>query len=109
MWLAVVRDIAIVLLAIESVVIGILLLATLVQIRKLVSLLRDEVKPMLESVNETVRTVRGTTSFVSQSVVDPLIKAKSFSAGTLGALRNLLFVGRKLRRDPKNRQDGLAS
>ena len=97
MWLAAVRDAAIVLLAIESVVIGILLALMLVQIRKLVALLRDEIAPILDSANETVSTVQSTTDFVSQTVVEPLIKVRSYSAGTLQALRSLLFIGRKVR------------
>ena len=96
MWLTDVRDAAIVLLALESVVIGVLLALTLIQIRKLVRLLREEIAPMLDSASETLNTVHGTASFVSQTVVNPLIKATSYSAGTLQALRSLLFVGRKM-------------
>lgn len=96
MWLTAVRDIAIVLLALESVVIGVLLALTLVQIRKLVRLLRDEIAPMLDSANETINTVHGTASFVSDTVVNPLIKATSYSVGTLRALQSLLFIGRRV-------------
>jgi hypothetical protein len=59
MWLAAVRDLAIVLLAVESLVIGVLLLVLLVQLRKLVQMLREEIKPMLNSANDTVNTVNG--------------------------------------------------
>ena len=98
MWLAAVRDAAIVLLAIESVVIGILLALMLAQIRKLVRLLREEIAPILDSASETVNTVRSTTGFVSQSVVDPLIKMRSYTAGTWQAVRSLLFIGRSIGR-----------
>ena len=98
MWLAAVRDAAIVLLAIESVVIGILLALMLVQIRKLVRLLREEIAPILHSASETVDTVQNTTDFVSQTVVNPLIKVHSYTAGTYQALRSLLFIGRRVRK-----------
>ena len=98
MWLAVVRDAAIVLLALESVVIGVLLALTLAQIRKLVRMLREQIGPMLNSAGETLNTVGGTATFVSRTVVSPLIKATSYSAGTLQALRRLLFIGRKVGR-----------
>jgi hypothetical protein len=98
MWLAGVRDVAIVLLALESVVIGILLAATLVQIRKLIKLLREEIAPMMHTAQDTLHTVKGTTDFVSQSVVEPLIKVTSYSAGTMQALRSLFFIGRKIRK-----------
>lgn len=100
MWLAGIRDGAIVLLAIESVVIGVLILLTLVQIRKLVRVLRDEIKPLLKDAQETVHTVQGTTHFVSENLVNPLVKAQSYSAGVLGAVRQLLFINKKLRSKP---------
>lgn len=96
MWLTGVRDVAIVLLALESVVIGVLLALTLAQIRKLVRLLREEIAPMLDSAGETLNTVHGTASFVSETLVNPLIKVSSYSAGTLRALRSLLFIGRRM-------------
>jgi len=98
MWLTAIRDAAIVLLAVESVIIGILLALTLVQIRKLVRLLREEIAPMLGTANETLDTVKGTTHFVSKNVVNPLIQVSSASAGTLQALRSLLFIGRRVSR-----------
>lgn len=97
MWLTVVRDLAIVMLALESIVIGILLALMLLQLRKLVSLLRDEVKPMLKEANQTMNTVHGTASFLSKTLVEPVIKLSSFSTGTLQALRSLLFIRRKIR------------
>ena len=96
MWLVAVRDIAILLLAVESVVIGVLLALMLIQLRRLVRLLRDEIAPILDSASETVNTVQSTAGFVSQNLVNPLIKVSSYSAGTLQALRSLLFVGRKI-------------
>lgn len=91
-----VRDIAILLLAVESVVIGALLALMLIQLRRLVRLLRDEIAPILDSASDTVNTVQSTAGFVSRNVVTPLIKVSSYSAGTLQALRSLLFIGRKV-------------
>jgi len=97
MWLAGIRDGAIVLLALESVVIGVLIALTLLQIRKLVRVLREEIMPLLKDAQETVSTVQGTTHFVSENLVNPLIKVQSYSAGVLGTLRQLLFINRKLK------------
>ena len=96
MWLTAIRDVAIVLLALESLVIGILLALMLLQLRKLVRLLRQEIAPLLHTANDTAGTVSSTVSFVSQSVVDPLIRVKSYGAGTMEFVRNVLFIGRKL-------------
>ena len=101
MWLAVERDVAIVLLALETLVIGALLAITLLQIRSLVRILREEIMPMLQSANDTVATVKGTTRFVSDQVVDPIIRISSVSAGTLQALRGLFYIKQRLRRQDR--------
>lgn len=89
-----VRDLAIVLLAVESLVIGVVLIVLIVEIRSLARLLRDEVKPILDSADETVRTVRGTTTFVSDTFVNPVIRVSGFMAGVTQALRILTRRGR---------------
>jgi len=99
-WLAGLRDVAIVLLALESIVIGVLLALTLSQIRTLLRIFREEIEPMLDSANDTMSTIRGTSKFVSKTVVDPIVTATSYSAGTWRALKSLVFIGRHLGRRP---------
>lgn len=96
--LAAVRDVAIALLAIESLVIGILLAVMLVQIRKLVRLLREEIAPLLNRANDTANTVQGTVQLVSQTVVNPLIRVSSLATGARTTLGNLFRIGRSVRR-----------
>lgn len=83
---ALLRDAAIVFVAFETLLIGVLLIVLMLQVQSLVALLRDEVKPMLEAVNETLATVRGTTQFVSHNVVSPVVKW----SGYLSGLRRIL-------------------
>ena len=92
-----VRDIAIVLLALESLVIGVLLALMLAQIRKLVRVLREEITPIVDSAGETTRTVHGTVDLVSQTVVEPVVKVSSYLAGVQQVVRNLLFIGHKVK------------
>lgn len=87
--LASARDIAIILIALESFAITIALIVLILEVRSLVYLLRDEIKPILDSADETVRTVRGTTSFVSDTFVNPVIRVSGFASGILQALRIL--------------------
>ena len=87
--MAFVRDLAIVLLAIESLFIGGVLIVLILEIRSLAKLLREEIKPILDSADETVRTVRGTTTFVSDTFVNPMIRVSGFASGILQALRIL--------------------
>ncbi len=88
--MAFVRDLAIILLAVESLVIGVLLIILIFQVISLTRLLRNEVKPILSSADETVRTVRGTTVFVSEHLVNPLVRASSFASGIAQTLRILV-------------------
>ncbi|UCC75789.1 MAG: hypothetical protein JSW37_09740 [Anaerolineales bacterium] len=90
MGLADVRDIAIVILAVESIVVGILLILLLWQLRSLTQLLQEEVKPMLDALQETIGTVKGTTSLVSETIVSPAVKISGFAAGLRRALEVIL-------------------
>ncbi len=87
--MAFVRDLAIILLALESLIIGIVLVVLILEVRSLIRLLRDEVKPILNSADETVRTVRGTTVFVRDNFVTPMVRVTSFLTGVAQALRIL--------------------
>ena len=78
---ATVRDVAIILLAIESLIIGVLLSVLLWQLKNLSRMLEEEVKPLLDSANETVGTVRGTSTFLSETVVSPVVRIISTVTG----------------------------
>lgn len=83
------RDAAIIFVAFETSLIGILLIILMLQVQSLVVLLRDEIKPMLEAVNETLATVRGTTQFVSHNVVSPVVKWSGYLAGLQRMVRDI--------------------
>ena len=91
--MAVARDIAIIILAVESIVIGALLALLVIQVIRLVRLLRDEMMPIMKSTQETVSTVRGTATFVSDHVVQPVVKISSYSAGVRQAIKTLFGRG----------------
>ena len=92
MDIAVVRDVAIIILALESIVIGAVLILLLWQVRNLTLLLQEEIKPILDSVRETVGTVKGTTSLVSDAIVSPAVQISGFAAGALRTLEVLLAL-----------------
>lgn len=89
------RDIMIIVLALESCVFGIVLMLLLIMIIRLVNMLEFEIKPILEKTNETLGTVRGTTTFVSDHVVTPVARATSYVAGIRKGVRTLFG-------DPRN-------
>lgn len=76
-----VRDIFIIFLTLESLVIGVALVILVVQVSTLVNVVQNEIKPILKSTTDTVNTLKGTTQFLSQNLVDPVIKVNSYTAG----------------------------
>ncbi len=89
---ATIRDIAIIFLAVETIVIGAILVVLIWEVRNLAKMLQNDIKPILQSADETTRTVRGTATFVSENFVTPLVRVSSFTSGVLEALR--IIAGR---------------
>lgn len=90
------RDIAFIVMALETLVLMILVLIVIVLLVVLVVLIYDRVIPILEQLNkaintvvETTHTVRGTTTFVSQKVVTPFIEVSSLAAGIARILKGI--------------------
>ena len=92
MNLTMVRDIAIVVLALESIIVGVVLVLLLWQVRNLTRLVQEQIKPMLDSMRETVGTVKGTTSLVSETIVTPAVKISGFFTGARRALQVMLSL-----------------
>ncbi len=88
-----IRDIVIIFVAGETLLIGVALILLLVQLARLTALLQNEIRPLLESTNETVATLRGTSEFLSQKMVAPVIKANSSVAAVRRAI-GLFRAGR---------------
>lgn len=76
-----IRDIFIIFMAFESLIIGAALVILVIQVANLINLLQNEVKPILKATIETVNTLRGTTEFLSENLVEPVIKLNSYLAG----------------------------
>src|SRR5262245_22277923 len=76
-----VRDVFIIFMAIESMLIGLALLVLIVQFAVWTNMLKQEINPILECTNETVNAVRGTTLFVSENLVEPIMKLNGYIAG----------------------------
>lgn len=89
-----VRDIFIIFMALEFLLIGVALIILIVQLANLINLLQNEVKPILESTNETANTLRGTAAFLSQNLSEPLIQLNSYIAA-LRRVIELLGLARK--------------
>ncbi len=84
------RDVAIIIVALETIIINILMAILVIQIIRLIRLLREEVLPIISSTQETLGTVRGTATFVSDHVVQPVVKVNGYAAGVRRGMEVLL-------------------
>ena len=88
-----IRDIFIIYMALMSLMTGMALVILMVQLARLTNLLQNEIKPILDSLNETISNLRGTTAFLSDNLAEPVIKLNEYMAGlsqllyTIGILR----------------------
>ncbi len=76
-----IRDVFIIVVALESLVIGVALIVLIVQLASLINLLQNEVRPILKATSETVNNLRGTAEFLGENVVEPVIKLNAYLAG----------------------------
>lgn len=96
-WIGMIRDIFIIFLAMEGMLMGIALIVLILQLAALVNLLQNEVGPIVDNANETVTTIRGTAQFVSQNVIEPVVKFGALTAGVGGVLREALRIRRTIK------------
>lgn len=81
-----IRDIFIIFMALESFIIGLALIVLIVQMATLINLLQNEIRPILNSTSETVNTLRGTATFLSNNLAEPVIKLNE----SVAVIRKLL-------------------
>ena len=60
----------------------------IVQMSTLINLLQNEIKPIIESTNETANTLRGTAVFISENLTEPVIALNEY----ISAFRQLLIT-----------------
>jgi len=80
-----------ILVALFSVIALLLIIWLILQVLFLVRQVRSEIRPLMEQAQQTVRTVQGTTEFVSSGLVKPAIQTASIAAGvmrTISVLRS---------------------
>ena len=83
--------VVIILVALFSVIALLLIIWLILQVLFLVRQVRSEIRPLMEQAQQTVRTVQGTTEFVSSGLVKPAIQTASIAAGvmrTIAVLRS---------------------
>jgi hypothetical protein len=75
-----IRDVFIIVVGLETLIIGVALVVLLIQLASLINLLQNEIRPIIQATNETVNTLRGTAEFLGENLVEPVIKLNSYLA-----------------------------
>lgn len=91
---AVLRDIFIILLGIQSIFIGLLMIVAVVAIiyvalkmYDLTQFIENELRPILARVDDTLGTVQSRTTFISDAAVKPVIDVMSYTAAVKSMIR----------------------
>lgn len=77
----IIRDLMIIVLALLLALVGTAIVVLLIQIARLVNLLNNEVQPLIQAASDTVNTVRGTATFLSNNLVEPVMAVNSAVKG----------------------------
>jgi hypothetical protein len=76
-----IRDIMIIFMAFEMMILGVSMVILMVQLATLINLLQNDIKPILDATNETANTLRGTAVFLSNNLSEPVIKLNEYASG----------------------------
>ena len=93
-----IRDLVIIFLGLEGILIVLSLAILILQIARLINLLQTEVKPILENTQQTVKTAQTTVEFVSANLAQPVVRLSGFLAGSSVVLREVFGLRKAIRR-----------
>lgn len=91
------RDIAVIFLVFQLLLVTIILGGIAAGLVFLIMVLKDQIIPLLTELTETVRRLRGTTEFMTEEAVKPLITAAGQAAKMRAMVRTVTGADRKKR------------
>ena len=89
-WLTNVRDMSLIYSSLFMCVGALLFIAATGFLAMIAFLIRDHIVPAINKLDDTAKTVRGTATFVSESVVAPIIKVAGAAAGAKAMVQTLM-------------------
>jgi hypothetical protein len=93
--------------ALLSLVAFALLIVVALEVRDLIKQIKNEVLPVIDTAQQTVKTMQGTSEFVTKGLVKPLISGVSLSAGVAKSAQVLgSSLTHALRRQDKAKKVG---
>jgi uncharacterized membrane protein len=92
-----VRDIAVIFLVFQLLLVTIILGGIAAGLVFLIVVLKDQIIPLLSELTETARRLRGTTEFMTEEAVRPIITAAGQAAKLRAMVRTVTGADRKRR------------
>jgi hypothetical protein len=83
------RDIAVIFLVFQLLLVTIILAGFTAALAYLILVIKDQLIPMLTELTETVRRLRGTTEFMTEEAVKPIISAAGQAAKVRAMVRTI--------------------
>ena len=90
-----IRDIMLIIFALESVITVAAITVLCVNTAKLVNFLKYQVEPILSTTGKTVKKLSGTVSFLCDNAVEPTLEAASTLSGIKNAANGILSIFKK--------------
>jgi flagellar basal body-associated protein FliL len=91
------RDIAVIFLIFQLLLVTIVLGGIAAGLVFLIMVLKDQIIPLLSELTETARRLRGTTEFMTEEAVKPIIKSAGQAAKLRAMMRTVTGADRKRR------------
>lgn len=89
---ALIRDISIVAFVIETFVVLVALVVLVIQLAKLINITKAGVQPILKTTGETMNSVKGTVTFLSNNLIEPTIQVNAKVNGIARAADTILKI-----------------
>ena len=90
-----IRDIMLIIYALSTVVAVTAIVVLCVNVAKLVLFLKNEIMPILNNTDKTVRKLSGTVSFLCDNAVEPTIDTASTISGIKNAANGIFSIFKK--------------
>lgn len=95
-FVAIIRDLFLILLVLQGIMIGVALMILVLQVSALTNILKNELRPIVDSTQQAADTAKGTALFVGKHAVSPLLHTKSVMAGSIVFIREFLAIRRSV-------------
>lgn len=93
----IIRDLFIILLAMQGMVMALALVILILQLATLINLLQNEINPITRNLQDVSETLKGTSEFLSDNVTAPVIESKAVFSGLSTFFREVRGLRKAIR------------